>query len=61
MQKSERDEFKEFVTIEKELGAIPLGFEKPPPITRPINPDEKPPTLWAKLAEVLDYGPGKMQ
>ena len=47
--------------IEKELGAIPLGFEKPPPITKPINPDEKPPTLWAKLAEVLEYGPGKMQ
>ena len=54
------DEFRDFAKIERELGPIKLGFDKPPELPKPINEGPQWSEHWKKLAEVLEYGPGKM-
>lgn len=56
------DQFTDLIGIEKEFGQIPMGFEKPPALPKFVQFGENAPNPhWMKLAEVLGYGPNKME
>ena len=56
------DQFTDLIGIEKEFGQIHMGYDKPPALPKFVQFSENQPNPhWMKLAEVLGYGPNKME